>query len=350
MRSRLLHNQHHLPQSKSRISRMSTTPNISTASSSPLSFHARPHLVICDWDETLTTKDTIQYLAQVPYINSPQLRPRFSHYTDIYMSHYEKYKSQFGASRTKNGNVNNNSLTTKMTIDDYVEFQRGMGPVEMSSITALESDEVFRGLTELQIRQHSAPSVKLRDGAVEFLNRCMDQGIEVVVLSVNWTSLLIDEVLRQNGFSTKSSISGMSEKSEVEVGKIKIVTNEFEFDSAGKTTGNWLPQPKIRTSQDKLDYVNKLKTEYQKERAGRASLGTSAGTIHNGNVGNVGEGNMDDTDDVNIMYIGDSLTDLLPVLNVAYPCAIKDTKLDKTLTELQFEHFSGTWFDFMRLV
>lgn len=262
------------------------------------SFHSPPpppHTIIIDWDETLTTEDTIQYLAQVPYINSPQLQPSFSHYTEIYMTNYVNYRSQFGECST---------------LDDYVRFQSGMEPVEMSSITALEKDGIFRGLTELQIRSRDK-LVELRPGAVEFLNRCLALNKEVVILSVNWTSLIIDEVLRRNSIRTESG-NGKG---------IKIVANEFEFDDDEKTTGRWLPSPKIRTSQDKLDYINQIKSD----------------TSVNGDANAV-------------MYVGDSLTDLLPVLNVTYPCAIKDTKLNTLLTQLEIDHFSGTWFDFIKLI
>lgn len=277
------------------MSKRIPTPRFSTSS--------LPHAVIVDWDETLTTKDTIQYLAKVPYINNCHLQPPFSHYTDIYMSNYAKYKE---SQQLTNGK-------TCATTDEYVKFQLGMDPVEMSSIKALEHDKIFKDLTEEQLRS-LAEHVQLRDGAVQFLNLCLSLGVEVIILSVNWTGLIIDEVLRRNGIND---------------GIIRIITNEFEFDESGKTTGSWLKEPKVRTSQDKLDQIDKIKAQLRN---------AEDTTIESAD------------DDVQMMYIGDSLTDLLPILNVSLPCAIKDSKLDQVLTELQFDHFSGTWFDFIKLI
>lgn len=194
-----------------------------------------------------------------------------------------------------------------------MKFQLGMDPVEMSSIKALEHDKIFKDLTEEQLRS-LAEHVQLRDGAVQFLNLCLSLGVEVIILSVNWTGLIIDEVLRRNGIND---------------GIIRIITNEFEFDESGKTTGSWLKEPKVRTSQDKLDQIDKIKAQLRN---------AEDTTIESAD------------DDVQMMYIGDSLTDLLPILNVSLPCAIKDSKLDQVLTELQFDHFSGTWFDFIKLI
>ncbi|KAI5969079.1 hypothetical protein CANMA_001883 [Candida margitis] len=276
----------------------------SSSSSSP------PKIIIADWDETLTTKDTIQYLAQVPYINNSKLQPPFSHYTQIYMSNYEAYKSQFGPC---------------VTLDDHVRFQQGMLPIEMSSVTALEHDGIFRGLTKDQIRNQAAGHVELRPGAVDFLQRCLVLDKQVVILSVNWTSLIIEEVLKRNGIDNDRGVNGS---------KIKIITNEFEFKNeeesslvdeqvsgskltpTSTTTGFWLPSPAIRTSSDKLTYIHQHHSPNGDE----------------------------------VMYIGDSLTDLLPSLNVSLPCAIKDTKLDQVLTQLEVDHFSGSWFDLIKLI
>lgn len=305
-----------------------------SSNSSPL---PPPHTIIIDWDETLTTKDTIQYLAQLPYtINSHNRQhspPRlpFSHYTDIYMTNYTNYKSHhFGKDYT--------------ILDDYIQFQMGMEPIEMSSINALESDGVFQGLTKLQIR-NQADLVQLRPGAVAFLERCLLLRKSVVILSVNWTSLMIDEVLRRNGIAVSDGENIKNNDTMEEDGKrdgdgdededgengVKIVTNEFEFASDGKTTGFWLSYPKIHTSLDKLNYINQVKIQ--------------ANSSNNANGERHGDANGD-----GIMYIGDSLTDLLPILNVSFPCAIKDSKLDSVLTQLSINHVSGTWFDFIKLI
>ncbi|KAI3402844.2 hypothetical protein KGF56_004305 [Candida oxycetoniae] len=241
----------------------------------------RPNLVISDWDETITVHDTIQNVAQVPYIANPNLEPKFSHYSKIYIDNYASYESQFGPLEKLN---------------DYVRFQKGMRPIEMSSISALEKDLIFKGLKPDQFREQ-AIDVVLRPGVIEFIKMCQEEKIPFIILSVNWTSLIIEQVLKMHG-----------------VEEINIITNEFEFHD-GETTGFWLSDQVVRTSEDKLRFVKKLAKGEDK-----------------------------------VMYIGDSLTDLLPILFVKYPCAIENTKLNNFLSIMKIDHVTGNWLDFIEKV
>ncbi|CAK9438993.1 uncharacterized protein LODBEIA_P32170 [Lodderomyces beijingensis] len=251
----------------------------------------RPRLVISDWDETITKKDTIRHVASIPYHFNPHLTPRFSHYTEIYTDAYTTLRSSYGPCTT---------------LAAHIDFQSRMDAVEATSITAMEKDGIFRGLTRSQLEHApSLDSIEVRTNAVDLIARCQGSNVPFVVLSANWSSLVIQSVLRRCGLSG-----------------VRVVTNELEFDDSGeeaRTTGRWRRDVVVRTSRDKLAQV-----EILMRRAGVSD---------------------------NVVYVGDSLTDLLPVLNVKYPFVISGSKLEKVLKELNVEGVTyGTWSDFISLI
>ncbi|CAI5758320.1 unnamed protein product [Candida verbasci] len=241
------------------------------------SFKIKPNCIISDWDETITVKDTIKYVSQVPYKLNPNLTPKFEYFTNVYMKNYNEYKEKFGL---------------RNSLNDEIRFQKGMRPIEMSSIKELERYMIFKGLTK-EYFEAQAHLIELRSGFVDFVNKCRQIGIEFIILSVNWSSLIIKKALELNG-----------------IFDIKIITNELEFKN-GLTTGTWIGN-EIRTSEDKLDFVKKY-----------------------------GE---------NFMYIGDSLTDLLPLLHSKYSFIIQDGKICELDEKYNLNFIKGNWNDFMNYI
>ncbi|KAI5960949.1 uncharacterized protein KGF55_004216 [Candida pseudojiufengensis] len=246
-----------------------------------------PKYIISDWDETITLEDTIQYVAEIPYIKNPNLQPKFQFFTKIYYDAYENYKSK-------------NELND---IEDYREFLAGMNSIELSSIDLLEQKRIFANLTKQDFLQQTT-KIKLQPNVIEFFKKCNELEVPIFVLSTNWTSLIIEDILIK--------------KHDIKIAG--IITNEFIFDSQGKTTGEWdHTKRQIRTSVDKLEFVGSL---VQKDND------------HNNQI----------------MFIGDSSNDLLPILNVDYPCSVKDSKLDSILDKFNIDHYSGNWEDFSNLL
>lgn len=189
-----------------------------------------PSLLVTDWDGTITQSDTISLLADAAYISKPHFTPPFSHYVDIYCSAYAKYQSQFVDAH---GTVN--------TLERERLFQRGMHAVEMSSITAIERDGLFRGVKKSQIMEQ-AGTVVMRDGAVEFLHQCLANNVKIIILSLNWSRSFIYECLRPWGLHDN----------------IEVVSSDFEFtkeQSEPTLTGRWDTRFPIRTANDKLAYM-----------------------------------------------------------------------------------------------
>ncbi|KAI5952812.1 hypothetical protein KGF54_003679 [Candida jiufengensis] len=245
----------------------------------------RPKYIISDWDETITTEDTIQYVGEVPYLKNPNLQPPFKHFSEIYYNSYKNYKSKHKLD----------------TIDDYVEFLEGMNPIESSSIDQLQQHKIFQNLSKQDFLNQST-KIKLRPSVIGFFQKCNSLNIPVYILSTNWTSLIIEDIL-----TTQNNLELAG-----------VITNDFVFQD-GKTTGNWdTTRDQIRTSVDKLSFVQ----QYIEK----------------------------DSDKNDIMYIGDSTNDLLPILEVDYPCCIKDSKLDTILDDFKIDHYSGDWKEFIDLI
>ncbi|KAK6460462.1 HAD-like domain-containing protein [Scheffersomyces coipomensis] len=255
-----------------------------------------PDLIITDWDETATLEDTIKLVASVPYINKPDFQPKFSYFTEIYLDSYKKYSTQF-----------QHEIGHRDSLEKEIKFQTGMKMVELSSINAITDHNLFKDLTKQQF-QDQAKNVKLKPGFIEFVKNSQQTNIPIVILSINWTSILIKQTLDNAGIDTNNGITFM--------------VNEFEFKSnkfgQEVTTGKWNPQPSIRTAIDKLQITEHLLETNQ-----------------------------------NIMYVGDSSTDLLSLLEANTGIVIEGSSLSDSMQKYIFikdRLYVGNWDELNKLI
>ncbi|KAK6459770.1 HAD-like domain-containing protein [Scheffersomyces xylosifermentans] len=241
----------------------------------------KPSLVVADWDETITLNDTIGIVAETAYIAKRNFSPSFDHFSRIYMDAYSRYLSDF---KKKSGERN--------SIAQEELFQQGMKSVEMTSIDAITKAGLFTGLTEENFKDQ-ASKVQIRPNFIEFVGKCKELAIPIVILSINWTSILIKETLVQHGINLDSS-------------DIRIIVNEFEFEEDGKghkvTSGSWRNDVSVRTAIDKLDFLKSLKASYKE-----------------------------------ILYVGDSTTDLLAMLESNVGVVMSGGSVLKVLDTLGIE-------------
>ncbi|EAZ63238.2 hypothetical protein PICST_34008 [Scheffersomyces stipitis CBS 6054] len=245
----------------------------------PRSFRWRPSLVITDWDETITTADTISLVAEAAYLRKPQFSPKFGHFSKIYLDSYKQYTDDF-----------NKKWGARDSILKEEQFQKGMKSVEMSSINALVESGLFKDLEQADFTQQ-ATKVSLRPHFIDFLVRCHQLAIPVVILSINWTGLIIRECLRKSEIDLKEN-------------NITIKTNEFEWKPSENgnlvSTGKWDGSPEVRTALDKKNTVEQLKRQYGSD----------------------------------LLYVGDSSTDLLSMLSVPVGVVMTDGSLTSSLARL----------------
>lgn len=196
-------------------------------------------VLVTDWDETATVRDTTSLIASVPN------RHDFSRYTEIYLQAYRDYDQRWGP---------------RKTVEEEVVYQQGMDAVEMTSLTALQNDGYFKGIAISQFNQ-LAPKVELRAGFVDFIRRFDGP---VYILSVNWCRSLIALVLELHGLADRKH-------------PVVVLANQLEADRE-ITTGRMDSQ--IRTGIHKSRELARIKKAHKLE----------------------------------IVYVGDSSTDILAIL------------------------------------
>ncbi|CUM66927.1 uncharacterized protein PRCAT00004612001 [Priceomyces carsonii] len=231
----------------------------------------RPKLIISDWDETITLEDTIKLVSEAAYLAKPNFQPPFNHFLQVYKAAYEDFNNKFLVREGR-----------RDTIEKEIKYQIAERQVEQTSIDEMVRRGLFAGITPSQFASQ-AEKVKLRPGVVKFFEHCERLEIPVVILSINWTSIIIKEALKLNG---------------IRLNNVDIIVNEIAFED-GKSTGEWLPNPNIRTGIDKLNVVKSLSS------------------LH-------GE----------TWYIGDSSTDLLSVLEANKGIIMKSESILKHLNDL----------------
>lgn len=231
-----------------------------------------PKLFVIDWDETITKDDTIKLVAEAAYSAKPGYQPPFDHFTNTYMNAFTRYSDQF---KERYG--------ARDSIEKEVNFQTGLQSVEMSSINELMRLKLFEGLTFQQF-EHQANKVVIKDHFVDFLSKCRELRVPVIILSVNWTKIIMKTVFNSLGFQEDENL--------------KFVVNELEFKN-GLSTGNFSDSVSIRTGIDKVNILEDLVKQY-----GRTC------------------------------YIGDSSTDLLSLIKSDIGIAIENSTVLKSVGNL----------------
>lgn len=233
-----------------------------------------PKVFVVDWDETITKEDTIKLVAQAAYSKKQEYEPKFDHFVDIYLKAFDEYNEEF---QTKYGK--------RDTIEKELKFQTGMQNVEMSSINEIRRLKLFEGVTDQEF-QAQADNVTLRPNFTDFLARCQELKIPVIILSVNWTKLIMEAVLKSCGYKENEFL--------------KIIVNELEFRN-GICTGNFNKSISVRTGLDKLNIVNDLIKKHGKT-----------------------------------CFIGDSMTDLLSLIDSDIGIAIEEGSVIEAIKNLNF--------------
>lgn len=235
-----------------------------------------PRLIVTDWDETITQHDTIALVAEAGYLAKPKFTPKFPYFSQVYMDAYEKYSREFGLPRTD--------------LETEFQFQTGLRAVELASINEMERLQLFKDVP-VELFQQQAQKVVLRPGFLDFLHRGLTNEVPVVILSINWSKIFIEAALAHNG---------------VDPSKVMVLVNDLEVE-LGQTTGRFgaitdrfVTGVGVRTGPDKLAVVRRLADKYGRD----------------------------------IMYVGDSSTDLLSLLEVPFGVVMEGGSVVSALDRL----------------
>lgn len=226
--------------------------------------------IVVDWDETITIKDTIDALSKIAYKKKPDFKPDFSYFTDSYLKDLADYQL----------------CKPRNTLGQEYEYQKNSKSIELASINRIARSGLFLGLDHEDFKIH----IPLKSGFIKFARKCNNEKIPIVILSVNWSSLIMRFVLKSHNIHIT-----------------EYLVNELQFNCDNVTTGNWLPSPRIHTGDDKLIYFKKLEEKYKTP----------------------------------LVYIGDSSTDLFPLLKADLGIVIKDGSILSTLDRLKINASSS---------
>ncbi|WBW73023.1 HAD superfamily hydrolase [Schizosaccharomyces osmophilus] len=182
-------------------------------------------LFVVDFDETITAHDTISCLAKAA--NKPGV------WDFLAKSYWEEYMAW------------QSGLPKLTTLCSHLDLLQTGGFAETASIQRVQSHKFFEGLSLEQL-DAVASSITLRDGFDKFLQllmpRLRDGSDEFHILSINWSSRVIESTLRR--------IPG------IDLRLVTIHSNDLELDPATQlTTGNIVPfhaQSLIMTADDKM--------------------------------------------------------------------------------------------------
>jgi len=177
-----------------------------------------PHIVVyVDWDETITTKDTLSLLA--PTAEEVTIGPNFEYYQNEYLSDHQQFAQNFGEIRTK---------------EDLLRFVKDVKMSESETISKIIKGGLFYGTTHKQ-RCGRLSSVQYRDGWTRMAKRIAEEiqsgTMKAYIVSVNWSKKFIAEGLRRA--SDTVHLFGLYDS-----GFTDIYSNELEEDAeTGICTG-----------------------------------------------------------------------------------------------------------------
>lgn len=219
------------------------------------------HLVL-DYDGTLTSKDTMAVLGDLP----KQPKMGWEEIVDAYMKDYQAYKEQPYPWKAYDRK-------------EYSGWLAARKWVESNSAQRVQDANFFRGVTLDEVNESVRKA--MQDRKLEFRDGWQDlfelflphynaadgttDGSRISILSVNWSETAIRRALWEAAACSKGS-----EKSTLSryINDMQIFANEIEGlgspeGSSGRVCGAL--QEDIRTSDDKLRFLSFLKDENKEQ-------------------------------------------------------------------------------------
>ncbi|KAJ2615734.1 hypothetical protein H4S08_001092 [Coemansia sp. RSA 1365] len=224
----------------------------------------RALVLALDFDQTLTTTDTLHLVASTARQKHPE-RLGFQWFTDKYMEDYDTFKNKWNPIITKH--TEEKSVSTAL-LDQYLEAQRA---VEEASLARLSQHAILAG-TSRQEFADGGRSVQFQPDAAKVINHFLRfPECHICVVSVNWSEDFIRGALEANGVKVSN--------------RLPIYCNNPEFDHKTGLSTNVI-HPRLVAARDKTEVIAKVKN--------KIALQHRAEPI--------------------VVYIGDSLTDLPSLL------------------------------------
>lgn len=210
------------------------------------------HILLSDFDETISKDDTIGILAQVAYQLKPHFKPPWSHFVDF----YEKTRTTLGDCTIRKGsllpNLIQEEVTKRYSRVEYVQMldskfgnQDFDRRIEMASTNEIARLGLFSGIdtsrliafVEKKYKCETPERCLLRDDFIEFASHLMDWR-DFYIISANWSKEFIHTLMNQRSFEFEN-----------------IYCNNL-ISRDGIYTGNF--SNKLLCGQDKYDIVSHI--------------------------------------------------------------------------------------------
>lgn len=153
----------------------------------------RPIILFCDWDETITSHDTLALIAP-PDGEHPGVP--FAEYGKAYMSHMKEHEEEWKKA--------NQSTSKKQTQLDKLEAQlnllQSFDSVELASQRRIEAGKLFLDCDPKGIERRASQGVEHRTGWQDFSARWLrpqPSNIVLHIVSVGWSARFIAAGLRE---------------------------------------------------------------------------------------------------------------------------------------------------------
>jgi 2-hydroxy-3-keto-5-methylthiopentenyl-1-phosphate phosphatase len=203
-------------------------------------------IFVTDFDETLTTEDSMELVGAAAYKHKPEFNPRWDFFASAYADDFKEHCS------AQNSDCSDCNSIPETKLEREERLQRGMHVVEDKSVRRVEASGLFCGVP-LERMLDEAVNVKVRDGWWQLYGQLSAHRISVVIASVNWSAELIGEVMRRGH---ALAFSGDSEN-KCCVEYARVFANEMEIDNNGRFTGRM--KSVLRTGADKKLLLRELK-------------------------------------------------------------------------------------------
>ncbi|CUS20979.1 LAQU0S02e02762g1_1 [Lachancea quebecensis] len=154
------------------------------------------NIILSDFDETITSVDTISTLAVLPYLYKQFAIP-WSHFTDTYAEGFQKFKT---SNRTlpilHPWLLDQNKLISAANFDELfyseISYQDSVRPIELNSVNEMERSGAFRGISLEDVKDFATTKVPLlREDFIPVWK----EASEMHIVSINWSQEFIESSL-----------------------------------------------------------------------------------------------------------------------------------------------------------
>lgn len=211
-------------------------------------------ILVVDFDETSSQGDTISKIVDAAYQGDSVGLEERQHKESLYKKLLSEYLSErealfgrlipegLGASPVKGR-------------EWLAEFLQELSKFDSYRNKVCFESSLLSGATRESL-QKSASDVAMQPRCLETLQHALDCGMHAAVVSVNWSSELIEKVFQRHGIAVEvvSDLSSLDFERRSDV--VHIIANRMEFDGNSRTTG--LVHTQCENAEDKARIMAKL--------------------------------------------------------------------------------------------